>query len=46
MISNGQKSVSISKVVHSQGLDIWDYCLIGQFYGAAPKISLVHAISN
>lgn len=46
VISNGKKVVSIPKSVHEQGLIIWEDCLLGQFYGPAPKLSFIKLLQT
>lgn len=44
VLCNGRKIVQISKATHELGKSLWENCLIGQFFGPAPKISQIEAL--
>lgn len=43
-LNNGKKVVKISHEIRSQGLALWEYSLIRQFYGTAPHKNQIQAV--
>lgn len=43
-IQDGKKSVLVSKSVLDKGASLWDDCLVGQFFGASPKLAFIRSI--
>lgn len=42
-MKNGNKAVQVPKSVLDKGSTLWDDCLIGQFFGASPKLAVIQA---